>query len=207
VATRPAVPSAVFHHVLAPGTGEAAILLEGAQLLLLLRCEHTPRRKQGFHMLLHHLTAQLGNLLNFFHNRIVIRAIGPQQFVELDAAQFEICASLHRGFPGIYGNLMQALGLLVGQIQISSQAAIMGQTQEPLPTPESVPSVPPTHSVTSKASRRALTGEFMRPLPAGRSLLSFPTPRDHGRSQQHQKTYRAECKFPTHICASSLSTS
>jgi hypothetical protein len=131
VANRPAVPSAVFHHVLAPGTAEAAILSEGAQLLLLLRREDIPRREQGLHMLLHPLAAQLGDLLNFFHNRVVIRIVSPQQFVELDAAQFEICASLHGGFLRIYGNLMQAVGLLVRQIQIGTQATIIGQTQEP----------------------------------------------------------------------------
>jgi hypothetical protein len=196
---RPALASVVFHHVFAPGTAEAAILSEGAQLLLLLRREDIPRREQGLHMLLHPLAAQLGDLLNFFHNRVVIRVISPQQFAELDAAQFEICASLYRGFLRIHGNLMQAVDLLVSQIQIGARSGVVGQTHNARPTPESVPSVPPTHSMMSKVSGRTLTGGFMRPLPTGRFLLSLPTPRDNGRGQQHQKAYRAKSKFPTHI--------
>ena len=130
----------------------AAILHEGLDLLELLRCEHTPRGEQRFHVLLLHLSAQGIHLIQLLHDRVMIRIIRAQQFTEFNVAQLHIRASLHGSFLRVYADLMQAPNLLIRETKVLAHAGILRHAQKVLAPTKSVPAaaLPTTVSALSR---------------------------------------------------------
>ncbi len=185
----------------------AAILHEGLNLLELLRCQHTPRGEQRFHLLLLHFSAQGIHVIQLLHDRVMVRIIRTQQFTEFNMPQFHIGASLHGSFFRVYADLMQAPNLLIRQTTVLANAGILRHAQKVLAPTKTVPAaaLPTTVPALSRPAEvtRAASRELMRALSpfvlpsATKLVLALPrtgtlrrpilSPSDNRRRQQNHK--------------------
>jgi hypothetical protein len=195
---RPSWAAPPLHHAPAfRAAAGAAILHEGLDLLLLLRREHTPGGEHGFHALLFHLSLQGVHLIEFLHDRVVIRIIRPHQFTEFNVVQFQIRTRLYGSLLGLHADLVQASNLLVGETKILAHPGILRHAQKARASTESAPAAAlPTHPVAFCKPLRpvtplvlASTTKLMLAL-AGVGPLrgAFLSPTDKRHRQQNQKT-------------------
>ena len=155
-----------IHHAFAFRAAScSAILQKGLDLLLLLRCEHTPRGEHRFHALLFHLSLQGVHFIKFLHDRVVIRIIRAHQFTKLNVAQFHIRASLHGSFPLVHADLVQASYLLVRETEILAHHGIFSHAQKVLAATESAPAAArPAHPSLAAELARAASRKLMRAI-------------------------------------------
>jgi hypothetical protein len=179
-------------------------------------------------MLLFHLSLQGVHLIEFLHDRVVIRIIRPQQFTQFNVVQFQIRTGLDGSFLRIYADLVQASHLVVREAQILAHTRILSHAQEVLAATESaVAAALPTHPFPPAPARPPLPAEIAR-APSGKLtraatplVLTAPTklmlalrwagplwgtiltPADnHGRHQTHNPQ-NPNRHFPTHVQTSS----
>jgi hypothetical protein len=106
---------AAFHH--------------GVNLFLLLGRQNAFGREHRLHVLPHHLSLQVGNLLHFLHRRVPVRFVGAKDFVQFHSPDLKVGPRPNAGLSRIRGDLVKFFRLFVGQSQLSLHPFVVKETE------------------------------------------------------------------------------